>query len=130
MNKYNIVSIFFRFDCGHVSIILWFSSMIFHKAQMYATHIVVIMEAGVECMCSNICQVLCWKDNRRIGVVLRFMGGSGSRSRRRSLKGFFLKFWGKGFVALKKEFRKQEAQNVKCMRRGGWDWSFLETRFL
>jgi hypothetical protein len=27
--------------------------MIFHKAYMYATHIVVVMEASVECMCSN-----------------------------------------------------------------------------
>jgi len=27
--------------------------MIFHKTQMYATHIVVVMEVGVECMCSN-----------------------------------------------------------------------------
>jgi hypothetical protein len=25
--------------------------MIFHKLQMYATHIVVVMEVGVECMC-------------------------------------------------------------------------------
>ncbi len=28
-----------------------FSSMTFHKVQMYATHIVVVMEAHVECMC-------------------------------------------------------------------------------
>jgi hypothetical protein len=27
--------------------------MIFHKVQMYATHIVVVIEAGVECMCYN-----------------------------------------------------------------------------
>ncbi len=43
MSKYNIVSIF-----------MWFSGMIFHKAQMYATHIVVITEVGVECMCSTL----------------------------------------------------------------------------
>jgi hypothetical protein len=42
MNKYNIVSIFFRFDFGHISILTWFSSMISHKAQLYATHIVVL----------------------------------------------------------------------------------------
>jgi hypothetical protein len=48
MNKYNIVSIFFRFDFGHVSIVMWFSSMIFHKTQLYPTHIVVVMEASVE----------------------------------------------------------------------------------
>ncbi len=53
MNKYNIASILFRPDFGHVSILMWFSSMTFHKVQMYATHIVVVMEAGVECMCSN-----------------------------------------------------------------------------
>ncbi len=51
MNKYNIVSIIFRFDFGHVSILMWFSCMIFHKVQMYTTHIVIVMEAGVECMC-------------------------------------------------------------------------------
>jgi hypothetical protein len=28
--------------------------MIFHKVQMYATHIVFVMEAGVECMCFSI----------------------------------------------------------------------------
>jgi len=27
--------------------------MIFHKTQMYGTHIVVVMEVGVECMCFN-----------------------------------------------------------------------------
>ncbi len=27
--------------------------MTFHKVQMYTTHIVVVMEVGVECMCSN-----------------------------------------------------------------------------
>ncbi len=27
--------------------------MVFHKVQMYATHIVVVMEVVVECMCSN-----------------------------------------------------------------------------
>ncbi len=53
MNKYNIISIFFRSDFSHVSILLWFSSMTFHKIQMYGTHIVVVMEAGVECMCFN-----------------------------------------------------------------------------
>jgi hypothetical protein len=31
MSKYNIVSIFFRFNFGHVSILMWFSSMIFIK---------------------------------------------------------------------------------------------------
>jgi hypothetical protein len=25
--------------------------MTFHKLQMYATHIIVVMEAGAECMC-------------------------------------------------------------------------------
>ncbi len=53
MNKYNIVSICFRFNFGRVSILMWFSSMIFHKAQMCATHIIVVVEASVECMCSN-----------------------------------------------------------------------------
>jgi len=53
MNKYNIVSIFFRFDFGHVSILMWFLGIIFHKTQMYITHIVVVMEASVECMCSS-----------------------------------------------------------------------------
>ncbi len=53
LNKYNIVSICFRSDFGHVSILMWFSSMIFHKAQMYATHIVVVMEASAGCMCSS-----------------------------------------------------------------------------
>jgi hypothetical protein len=48
MNKYKIFSIFLKFDFGHVSIVMWFSSMIFHKAQMYATHIVVVTEVGVE----------------------------------------------------------------------------------
>jgi hypothetical protein len=33
--------------------LMWFSSMIFLKTQLYATHIIVVMEAGVECMCSN-----------------------------------------------------------------------------
>ncbi len=27
--------------------------MVFHKTQMYVTHIIVVMEAGVECTCSN-----------------------------------------------------------------------------
>jgi len=53
MNKYNIVSIFFRFGFGHVSILMWFLNMIFHKIQMYPTHIVVVMEACVECTSSN-----------------------------------------------------------------------------
>jgi hypothetical protein len=46
--------------------------MIFHKVQMYATHIIVVIEAGDECMCSNINaienlskytheQTICWK---------------------------------------------------------------------
>jgi hypothetical protein len=48
MNKYNIISICFRSDFGHVSIVMWFSGMIFHKTQIYATHIVVVMEVGVE----------------------------------------------------------------------------------
>ncbi len=50
MNKYNIFS-FFKFDFGHVSILMWFLGMTFHKLQMYATHIIVVMEAGAECMC-------------------------------------------------------------------------------
>ncbi len=41
MSKYNIVSIV-------LNLIL-----VFHKVQIYATHIVVVMEVGVECMCSN-----------------------------------------------------------------------------
>jgi hypothetical protein len=42
------------FDFGHVSILMWFLDMIFHKTQMYATHIVVVvMEVGAKCMCSN-----------------------------------------------------------------------------
>jgi hypothetical protein len=53
MNKYNIVSIIFRSNIGHVSILMLISCMTFHKIQMYATHIVVVMEANVECMCSN-----------------------------------------------------------------------------
>jgi hypothetical protein len=53
MNKYNIVSIIFRSNFSNVSILMWFLGMIFHKVQMYATHIVVVMEVGVECMCSS-----------------------------------------------------------------------------
>jgi hypothetical protein len=48
MKKYNIISIFFGSDFGHVSIVMWFSGMIFHKAQIYVTHIVLVMEVGVE----------------------------------------------------------------------------------
>ncbi len=44
---------FLMSNFGHVSIMMWFSSMIFHKTQMYATHIVVVMEASDKCMCSN-----------------------------------------------------------------------------
>ncbi len=54
MNKYNIVSIIFRSNFDHVSILMWILGMTFHKVQMYANHIVVVMEANVECMCSNI----------------------------------------------------------------------------
>jgi hypothetical protein len=32
---------------------MWFSSLTFHKVWMYGTHIVVIMEVGIECMCSS-----------------------------------------------------------------------------
>jgi len=46
--------------------------MIFHKTQMYATHITIVIEVGVECMCSNTNvieshgkytyeQTICWK---------------------------------------------------------------------
>jgi hypothetical protein len=53
INKYNIISIIFKLDFGHVSILMWLSSLIFHKVHMYGTHIVVVMEACVKCMCSN-----------------------------------------------------------------------------
>ncbi len=53
VNKYNIVFIPFRSNFGHILILMWFSSLFFHKVQMYETHIVFVMEASVECMCSN-----------------------------------------------------------------------------
>jgi len=52
MNKYNIASFFKAsfWSCFNSNVIFNYD---FHKVQMYATHIVVIMEASVECMCSN-----------------------------------------------------------------------------
>jgi hypothetical protein len=47
MNKYNIVSKKIRFDFGHVSILMYD----FQKVYMYATHIIVVMEAYAKCMC-------------------------------------------------------------------------------
>jgi hypothetical protein len=49
MNKYNIVSILLKFDFGHISILMYDS----HKVHMYATHIIVVMEACAKCMCCN-----------------------------------------------------------------------------
>jgi hypothetical protein len=49
MNIYNIVSISFRFDFGHISILMYY----FHKTHMYATHIIGVMEVGVKCMCCS-----------------------------------------------------------------------------
>lgn len=113
----------FLYPCFHV-LGLVFASLPKYDSSLFSFLLFVFASSVL------FCQVLCWKDDRRIGVILRFVGGSRSRSRRRSLKGFFFQFWGKVFAALKKEYRKQEAQNVKCMRRGGWDWSLLETRLL
>jgi hypothetical protein len=52
MTKYNIVSIFL----GLISVMFqfwWIFKYDFHKVHMYATHIVVVMEVGVECICSS-----------------------------------------------------------------------------
>jgi hypothetical protein len=57
MNKYIIVFKKIRFAFGYVSILIWFLGMFFHKAQMYATHIVVVMEACIEYICT-------WKSNQ------------------------------------------------------------------
>jgi hypothetical protein len=52
MNKYNIVSIFL----GLILVMFEYNVIFkydFHKVHMYATCIIVVMEAGGECMCSN-----------------------------------------------------------------------------
>jgi hypothetical protein len=50
MNKYNIVSKFL----GLISVVFHFFKYGFHKVRMYATHVVVVvMEVGAECICSN-----------------------------------------------------------------------------